>query len=114
MVEKIKIKDIEGPPDAITNLFKASDCSLGEYLNANKKPKIDYCVLIVTIILFLVFLSILWSLPSTFIHLCWENVLVTIIGWITSICLFLIAVGVMTPEEAGQKITDTIEQIHSK
>ena len=35
MGEKIKIKEIEGDSDALASFFATSDCSLGEYLNAN-------------------------------------------------------------------------------
>lgn len=135
MGEKIKIKEIEGDSDALASFFAASDCSLGEYLNANKRPKIDYRLLIGEVILFLVFLSILWSIPSSnivckkictivslalvgctaiFIHLYWRNTLVTIIGGLISVCLFMVAIDAMTPEEAGRKINDSIEQIKPK
>lgn len=135
MGEKIKIKDIEGDSDALASLFAASDCSLGEYLNANKKPKIDYRIFIGTVIIFIIFLSILWVIPSTneickkiftilslalagcttiFIHLYWRNIVATIIGGIISVCLFMVAIDAMTPKEAGQTISNSIEQIQQK
>lgn len=132
MGKKIRIGDIEGDSDALTSFFATSDCSLGEYLNANKRPKMDCRLLIGEVILFLIFLSILWSTPSSsivckkicilvslalvgctpmFIHLYWRNRTVTIIGAVTSFVLFMVALDAMTPEEAGRKINDSIEQI---
>jgi hypothetical protein len=135
MGEKIKIKEIEGDSDALASFFAASDCSLGEYLNANKKPKIDRRTFIWTIVLFLIILIVLWSIPSSyivckkaltlislalagcsiiFIHLYWRTTIVTIIGSLIAISLFMVAIDAMTPEEVGHKINDGIEQISTK
>ena len=80
-------------------------------------------------------MSILWSVPSSyiickkiltlvslvfvgcitiFIHLCWKNTFVTIIAGIISITLFMIAIDAITPEDAGRKIDNYMEQINLK
>lgn len=135
MGEKIKIKEIEGDSDALASFFASSDCSLGEYLNANKKPNIDWRILAGTVFVFLIVLSVLWTIPSenivckktltifslalvgcttVFIHLFWRNIIVTFIGGLISICLFMVAIDAITPEEAGHKINDSVEQIRTK
>ena len=135
MGEKIKIKDVEGDSDALASLFAASDCSLGEYLNASKKRKIKPYILIGTFVIFLICLCILWSISSDnivckkiftiidlalggcttiFIHLYWRNITTTIIGGVVSTCLFLVAVDAITPKDAGQTIKNSIEQIQLK
>jgi hypothetical protein len=114
MGEKIKIKEIEGDSEALASLFSTSDCSLSEYLNVKKKPKLNCRTFIGTVVLFLIVLIALWVIPLNcivwkkiltivsftlaicnimFIQLYWKNTIVTVIGGIGAICLFLIAIG---------------------
>lgn len=53
MGEKIKIKDIEGDSEEVIRLFSSSDCSLSEYLNANKPIKIPLIAIGILVVVFL-------------------------------------------------------------
>lgn len=131
MGEKIKIKEIEGDSDALATFFESSDCSLGEYLNANKRPRIKLSILIMTTLAFVIISCLLWSLPvhhiicrkiftiinfalfgatTIFLHLYWRNYFVTCIGAIIGICLFGISIDAITPQEAAQTVNDRLEQ----
>lgn len=135
MGERIKIKDIEGDADVLASLFASSDCSLGKYLNADKNHKIGLGVFIGFIVFSLLLLVLLWIIPATMvimnkiliilslasicgvviaIHLYWEETFVTFIGLAFFVCLFLISIGAITPEEAGERINDSIETIYVK
>lgn len=131
---KIKIKDIEGDADALVAIFSNSDCSLADYLNANKGPKIKVGILVTTASAFFIFATILFCLPAEYIilskvltmftfalagttilfaHLYWKNVLATIIVTVVAICLYLVSIGSMSPAEAGNKVNERIEKIGS-
>ena len=128
MGEKLKIKDIEGDSEALTTFFASTDCSLAEYLNARKKPQIKVTVLACTVILYLIFTSLNWCIPddyivfkriltvtgfalfgacSIFIHLYWNENIVTAIGIGVGIVLFALSLGVMSPDEGNRSVNYT-------
>ena len=66
MGEKIKIKDIEGDSEEVIRLFSSSDCSLSEYLNANKPIKIPLIAIGILVVVFFIINCVLWILPMEY------------------------------------------------
>ena len=62
-MSKIKIKDIEGETDELVKIFSNSDCSLADYLNANKKPQINGVLFLVFVIIYIILACVLFCLP---------------------------------------------------
>ena len=132
MGEKIKIRDIEGDSDALASFFKSSDCSLAEYLNIKKKPKIKLYGLGISILVFVVISCVLWSLPAEVmiwrktltiinfvsyagavicLHLYVRNVWLTMIGVVIGLCVLGMSTNVMTTQDAVKKVEHTIERL---
>lgn len=137
MAGKIKITDvsgtnIEGASDELTKFFKENNCNLSDYLtpqtgNVPEKgqlwPVIVSGILLIanTIIIRLVDLNQTWYtvfsialfvfytilLLSTYLR--WKLPSTIIIGFMGAIML-LIALGVMSPEEAAKDIKEKIEK----
>ncbi|MBR5327101.1 MAG: hypothetical protein IKV31_01030 [Paludibacteraceae bacterium] len=131
---RLKIKDIEGETEELTKFFADSNCSLEEYLNPNKTPKINVAVLIVTMVVYVIFACVLFCLPKEhiimtkvltiicfmlaglsviFTHLYWRNTTATIIAGAVFFLLYLVAIEVISPAEAGLNVKDKIENISS-
>lgn len=134
-MSKIKIKDIEGETDELVKIFSNSDCSLADYLNANKKPQINGVLFLVFVIIYIILACVLFCLPPKheliinvlkilsfpfagitilFTHLYWRNITATVIAGLVSMCFYLVSIGTMSPEEAGLKINQKIENISIK
>lgn len=134
MGKKIKIKDIEGEAEELTKFFADSNCSLEDYLNPNKSPKIKVSVLIVTVVVYAILACVLFCLPKEhiimtkiltiicfmlagvsviFTHLYWRNTTATIIAGAVFFLLYLVAIEVISPAEAGLNVKDKIENISS-
>ena len=131
-MKKIKIKDIEGEAEELTKFFADYNCSLEDYLNPNKSPKIKVAALIVTVSIYIIVACVLFCLPKEdmivtkiltvicfvlagisviFSHLYWRNTIATIIAGAVSIGLYLVAIEVISPAEAGINVKDKIENI---
>lgn len=131
---RLKIKDIEGETEELTKFFADSNCSLEEYLNPNKTPKINVAVLIVTVVVYAILACVLFCLPKEhvimtkvltiicfmlagvsviFTHLYWRNTTATIIAGAVFFGLYLVAIEVISPAEAGLNVKDKIENISS-
>lgn len=134
MGKKIKIKDIEGEAEELTKFFADSNCSLEDYLNPNKSPKIKVSALIVTVVVYAILACLLFCLPKEhiimtkiltiicfmlagvsviFTHLYWRNTTATIIAGAVFFLLYLVAIEVISPAEAGLNVKDKIENISS-
>lgn len=134
MGKKIKIKDIEGEAEELTKFFADSNCSLEDYLNPNKSPKIKISALIVTVVVYAILACVLFCLPKEYIivtkiltiicfmlagvsviftHLYWRNTTATIIAGAVFFLLYLVAIEVISPAEAGLNVKDKIENISS-
>ena len=134
MGKKIKIKDIEGEAEELTKFFADSNCSLEDYLNPNKSPKIKVSALIVTVVVYAILACVLFCLPKEYIivtkiltiicfmlagvsviftHLYWRNTTATIIAGAVFFLLYLVANEVISPAEAGLNVKDKIENISS-
>ena len=134
MGKKIKIKDIEGEAEELTKFFADSNCSLKDYLNPNKSPKIKVSALIVIVVVYAILACVLFCLPKEYIivtkiltiicfmlagvsviftHLYWRNTTATIIAGAVFFLLYLVAIEVISPAEAGLNVKDKIENISS-
>lgn len=134
MGKKIKIKDIEGEAEELTKFFADSNCSLEDYLNPNKSPKIKVSALIVIVVVYAILACVLFCLPKEYIivtkiltiicfmlagvsviltHLYWRNTTATIIAGAVFFLLYLVAIEVISPAEAGLNVKDKIENISS-
>lgn len=134
MGKKIKIKDIEGEAEELTKFFADSNCSLEDYLNPNKSPKIKVSVLIVIVVVYVIFACVLFCLPKEhiimtkiltiicfmlagvsviFTHLYWRNTTATILAGAVSFLIYLVAIEVISPAEAGLNVKDKIENMSS-
>lgn len=134
MGKKIKIKDIEGEAEELTKFFADSNCSLEDYLNPNKSPKIKVSALIVIVVVYTIFACVLFCLPKEhiimtkiltimcfmlagvsviFTHLYWRNTTTTIIAGAVFFLIYLVAIEVISPAEAGLNVKDKIENMSS-
>lgn len=134
MGKKIKIKDIEGEAEELTKFFADSNCSLEDYLNPNKSPKIKVSALIVIVVVYAIFACVLFCLPKEHIimtkiltiicfmlagvsliltHLYWRNTTTTIIAGSVFFLIYLVAIEVISPAEAGLNVKDKIENMSS-
>ena len=99
MGKKIKIKDIEGEAEELTKFFADSNCSLEDYLNPNKSPKIKVSALIVTVVVYAILACVLFCLPK-------EHIIMTKI--LTIICFMLAGVSVIFTHLYWRNTTATI------
>ena len=96
---RLKIKDIEGETEELTKFFADSNCSLEEYLNPNKTPKINVAVLIVTMVVYVIFACVLFCLPK-------EHIIMTKV--LTIICFMLAGLSVIFTHLYWRNTTATI------
>ncbi len=130
---RIKVKDIEGDAAELTKFFADANCSLDDYINPNKSPKINVVTLVVAVVVYVFLACVLFCLPKEsvilikiltvicfvlagitviFTHLYWRNTMATIIAGLVSIGLYLVAIEVISPAEAGLNVKDKIESIN--
>lgn len=128
---KIKIKDIEGDANEITNLFKDLGCDINSYLNTSPtKDKIpNYWLIILGVTLFILSccvwcdlfspawtkvsilgLFLLLGLIVFIVHYTYEKWPITLIPSITGLCLILVSLNVYTPQELAKRLEETTTQ----
>lgn len=133
MGEKIKIKDIEGDSEEVIRLFSSSDCSLSEYLNANKPIKIPLIAIGILVVVFFIINYVLWILPMEYeatrkililasfllggigtimVHMNWKNFVITFVTAITALLVLTISMNIYTPEEAAKKVEKGVNMLN--
>lgn len=128
MSEKIKWKDFEGTPEDITRFFELSKLDLKKYLPSDKDVKTLNIILIVlggiilTLFLVLQFLSdkafsvvslllfFVLLLEVFFIHRRWDSVSLTIVAAIIALIVFIVGVGISSPDSALQTLIELISK----
>lgn len=131
MGTKLKIKDIEGDSDAITELFKASDCQLSDYLELDNRHNISFGSLLVCITLFTISSITLWLIPDNGLKIWkvlfifnlvslgasiiaiqkfFKEKFITVIAITVGIVIVSLSINLITPKEAVQKIDDTLNR----
>lgn len=133
MGEKIKIKDIEGDSEEVIRLFSSSDCSLSEYLNANKPIKIPLIAIGILVVVVFIINCVLWILPMEYeatrkililasfllggigtimAHMNWKNFVITFVTAITALLVLTISMNIYTPEEAAKKVEKGVNMLN--
>lgn len=128
MSEKIKWKDFEGTPEDITRFFELSKLDLKKYLPSDKDIKTLNVILIVLGVLILVFFLILQFLSDKafsvvslllffvllielfFIHRRWDSISLTIVAAIIALMVFIVGVGISSPDSALKALIDLISK----
>lgn len=128
MSDKIKWKDFEGTPEDITKFFELSKLDVKKYMPSDKNEKVLNIILIVLGCLILGFFILLQFLTGIalarlsmifffflivtlfFIHRRWESTSLTIISAILALIIYIVGVGIATPDSALKVLIEIINK----
>lgn len=131
---KLKIKDIEGDPKDIHELFQSGGCDLPSYIGAGAKNKMlsAWWIVGVTLLFFILacciwteLFNLIWTKVSILglflscfliiilVQYNYRNYLITILSAAAGVAIILMALNIYSPAEIAKKM-ESITQSHYK